>query len=106
MRRQWLNGPSEVLPLLMNAGGTVVHRGVVQLAGTGPLPFAPAVFSFGWLAYSLMALTMALGGGRLLLPPDGPSTFVNVKTRASCRNESWALFRLLHDEEHATAQQT
>ena len=61
-RVSWLS-PNDTLSILMIIGGDIVQRAVAQLAGSGPLTpywhFAPVAFSFGWLAYSVSALTSA-----------------------------------------------
>ncbi|KAI0738281.1 hypothetical protein C8Q80DRAFT_1076112, partial [Daedaleopsis nitida] len=94
----WQN-PEDILSVLMVIGGDIVQRAVAQLAGTGPGPFCPVAFSFGWLAYSVSALTSAVGDGRLLPQPDCPTYVVNAKTGYTRENASWVLGRLLRDNE-------
>ncbi|KAI0704645.1 hypothetical protein C8Q76DRAFT_179212 [Earliella scabrosa] len=91
--------PEDILSILMLIGGDIVQRAVAQLAGTGPGPFCPVAFSFGWLAYSVSALTSAVGDGRLLPKPDCPMYVVNAKTGYTRENASWVLGRLLRDKE-------
>ncbi|KAI0631375.1 hypothetical protein C8Q77DRAFT_1018057, partial [Trametes polyzona] len=94
--------PDDILSILMIIGGDIVQRAVAQLAGSGPGPFAPVAFSFGWLAYSVSALTSAVGDGRLLPPPDIATYVVNARTGYVRENASWVLGRLLRDHEHRT----
>ncbi|KAI0367092.1 hypothetical protein BV20DRAFT_970967 [Pilatotrama ljubarskyi] len=94
--------PDDILSILMIIGGDIVQRAVAQLAGSGPWHFAPVAFSFGWLAYSVSALTSAVGDGRLLPQPDFPAYVVNAKTGYVRENASWVLGRLLRDHEKRT----
>lgn len=91
--------PDDILSILMLIGGDIVQRAVAQLAGTGPGPFCPVAFSFGWLAYSVSALTSAVGDGRLLPKPDLNMYVVNAKTGYTRDNASWVVARLLRDHE-------
>ena len=93
--------PNDTLSLLMLIGGDIVQRAVAQLAGTGPGPLCPVAFSFGWLAYSVSALTSAVGDGRLLPQPDCPGYVVNAKSGYVRENASWVLGRLLRDSDSA-----
>ncbi|KAI0324849.1 hypothetical protein GY45DRAFT_1331089 [Cubamyces sp. BRFM 1775] len=101
-RVSWMS-PNDTLSILMIIGGDIVQRAVAQLAGSGPLTpywhFAPVAFSFGWLAYSVSALTSAVGDGRLLPQPDCPINVVNAKTGYRRQNASWVLGRLVRDHE-------
>ena len=99
MHAQWQN-PRDILPVLLLLGGDIVQVAVAQLAATGPGLFAPVAFSFGWLAYSISALSSALGDGRLLPPPEYSSILINAQTGYGRDNHSWALGRLLRDQEH------
>ncbi|KAI0824379.1 hypothetical protein BC628DRAFT_1279436, partial [Trametes gibbosa] len=94
--------PDDILSILMIIGGDIVQRAVAQLAGSGPWHFAPVAFSFGWLAYSVSALTSAVGDGRLLPPPDIPTYVVNARTGYVRENASWVLCRLMRDHEKRT----
>lgn len=94
--------PDDILSILMIIGGDIVQRAVAQLAGSGPGHFAPVAFSFGWLAYSVSALTSAVGDGRLLPPPDMAAYVVNAGTGYVRDNASWVLGRLLRDHEKRT----
>ncbi|KAI0354544.1 hypothetical protein OH77DRAFT_1426152 [Trametes cingulata] len=100
-RASW-RSPDDILSILMIIGGDIVQRAVAQLAGSGPWHFAPVAFSFGWLAYSVSALTSAVGDGRLLPQPDFPAYVVNAKTGYVRENASWVLGRLLRDHEKRT----
>ncbi|KAI0723948.1 hypothetical protein C8T65DRAFT_627990 [Cerioporus squamosus] len=91
--------PDDILSILMLIGGDIVQRAVAQLAGTGPGPFCPVAFSFGWLAYSVSALTSAVGDGRLLPKPDINMYVVNAKSGYIRENASWVVARLLRDHE-------
>ncbi|KAI0750379.1 hypothetical protein C8Q74DRAFT_364577 [Fomes fomentarius] len=99
MREQWRN-PSDILSILMIVGGDIVQRAVAQLAGSGPGPFAPVAFSFGWVAYSISMLASTIGEGRLMPPSDCPSILVHAGSGYMRTNKSWVLGRLLRDEEH------
>ncbi|CDO72035.1 hypothetical protein BN946_scf184943.g70 [Trametes cinnabarina] len=102
-RSSWMS-PDDTLSILMIIGGDIVQRAVAQLAGSGPCNrhwhFAPVAFSFGWLAYSVSALTSAVGDGRLLPQPDCPIHVVNAKTGYRRQNASWVLGRLVRDYEN------
>ncbi|KAI0757743.1 hypothetical protein C8Q80DRAFT_1265605 [Daedaleopsis nitida] len=104
MRNQWSN-PKDVLSILMIVGGDIVQRAIAQLAGTGPGPFTPVAFSFGWVAYSISMLVSAIGDGRLLPQPDCPSVLVRADSGYVRTNQSWVLGRLLRDEEHRLERQ-
>ncbi|KAI0773071.1 hypothetical protein BD413DRAFT_472922 [Trametes elegans] len=94
--------PDDILSILMIIGGDIVQRAVAQLVGSGPWHFAPVAFSFGWLAYSVSALTAAVGDGRLMPQPDFTTYVVNAKTGYVRENASWVLGRLLRDHEKRT----
>ncbi|KAI0675762.1 hypothetical protein C8Q78DRAFT_1066467 [Trametes maxima] len=94
----WKN-PDDILSILMLVGGDIVQEAVAQLVGAGPWGFTPVAFSFGWLAYSVTALTSALGDGRLMPQPDYPAQVTNAKTSYARENASWILGRLLRDHE-------
>ncbi|KAH9847737.1 hypothetical protein C2E23DRAFT_486539 [Lenzites betulinus] len=94
--------PDDILSILMIIGGDIVQRAVAQLAGSGPWHFAPVAFSFGWLAYSVSALTSAVGDGRLLPPPDIAAYVVNARTGYVRENASWVVCRLMRDHEKRT----
>ncbi|KAI0714501.1 hypothetical protein C8Q76DRAFT_648414, partial [Earliella scabrosa] len=102
LRGSW-RSPEDILTLLMLIGGDIVQRAVAQLALTGPGPFTPVAFSFGWLAYAVCALTSALGDGRLMPEPDYPLNVVNVETGYLRENKSWVLGRLMRDHEQIRA---
>ena len=97
-KSSWQN-PENILDILMLIGGDIVQRAVAQLAGAGPGPFCPVAFSFGWLGYSVAALTCAVGDGRLLPQPDTPAYVVNARSGYTRENASWVLGRLLRDRE-------
>ncbi|KAI0656048.1 hypothetical protein C8Q70DRAFT_935871 [Cubamyces menziesii] len=101
-RASWLS-PDDTLSILMIIGGDIVQRAVAQLAGSGLRTrywdFAPVAFSFGWLAYSVSALTSAVGDGRLLPQPDCAIHVINAKTGYRRQNASWVLGRLVRDHE-------
>ncbi|KAI0654356.1 hypothetical protein C8Q70DRAFT_925934 [Cubamyces menziesii] len=101
-KASWLS-PNDTLSILMIIGGDIVQRAVAQLAGSGPFTpywhFTPVAFSFGWLAYSVSALTSALGDGQLMPPPDCPIQVVNARTGYQRQNASWVLGRLFRDHE-------
>ncbi|KAI9064612.1 hypothetical protein FKP32DRAFT_1648884 [Trametes sanguinea] len=101
-RLSWLS-PDDTLSILLILGGDIVQRGVAQLAGSGPGLFAPVAFSFGWVAYSISAVTSAFGDGRLMPQPERTSYVVNAKTGYKRENASWVLGRLLRDYEDCMA---
>ena len=95
---QWTN-PGDILSLLLLVGGDVLQRAIAQLAGDARLP-TPVVFSFGWLAYTFMAL-LSVAGDKRLMPatPDLPSIVVNADYGHARTNQSWILGRILRDFE-------
>ncbi|KAI0642183.1 hypothetical protein C8Q79DRAFT_874097, partial [Trametes meyenii] len=97
-RASW-QSPNDILSILMLVGGDIVQRAVAQLAGSGPWHCAPVAFSFGWLAYSVSALTSSLGDRRLMPPPDFPVKVANADSGYVRDNASWILGRLLRDHE-------
>lgn len=98
-RSSW-SDPEDIFTILMLLGADVVQRAIAQLAGAGPGPFTPVAFSFGWVAYSVCALTSAIGNGRLMPPPDFPLIVANAKSGQTRDNNSWVLGRLFRDHEH------
>ena len=96
---QWRN-PGDILSLLLLVGGDVLQRATAQLAGDARLP-TPVVFSFGWLAYTFMALLSVLGDKRLMpATPDLQSIVINADYGHARTNQSWILGRILRDFEN------
>ncbi|KAF7541019.1 hypothetical protein G7054_g943 [Neopestalotiopsis clavispora] len=92
---QWAN-PSDVTTVLMVIGGDVVQKALAQTTGCW---YTPVCFSFGWVAYTFMALVGVLGDGRLLPIPDYPAKVFNLKTGYVRDNKNWVIGRLLRDHE-------
>lgn len=92
---QWSN-PSDVTTVLMVIGADVVQKALAQT--TGHL-YTPVCFSFGWVAYSFMALVSVLGDGRLMPLPDYPVKVINLKSGYGRQNRSWVIGRLVRDLE-------
>ncbi|KAI0675755.1 hypothetical protein C8Q78DRAFT_951429, partial [Trametes maxima] len=103
-RASW-RSPNDILSILMLVGGDIVQRAVAQLSGSGPWYCAPVAFSFGWLAYSVSALTSSLGDRRLMPPPDFAAKVANADSGYVRDNASWALGRLLRDHEKRMVKQ-
>lgn len=103
LRAQWTN-PGNILDILLLVGGDVVQAALAQYCGDGGpwkwyKPFAPVVFSFGWVAYGFMAIVSVVGTRRLTPPPDVPCIVINADTGYARENQSWMLGRLLRDFE-------
>ncbi|EIW76590.1 hypothetical protein CONPUDRAFT_157775 [Coniophora puteana RWD-64-598 SS2] len=92
LRNAWIH-PS-FIAVLLSIGGDVVAKSLAQL--TGPI-FVPIPFSFGWAAYSLIALMSVVGDGRLLPKPDNTAKVYNIGRGTSCANQSWMLGRFFRD---------
>lgn len=96
LRTQWTN-PGNILDLLLLVGGDVIQTALAQLTGDH-LP-TPMVFSFGWVAYTFMAMASVVGDDRLLRRTDIPSVVINGRSGSVRNNESWILGRILRDFE-------
>ncbi|KAF3358570.1 hypothetical protein VdG1_00130 [Verticillium dahliae VDG1] len=95
-RDQWTR-PGDVFSVLLLLGGEIVARALAQLAGRG---VAPVTFSFGWVAYSLSALTSAVGENKLMpQAPDCQCIVMNGKTGIQMENSSWIIGRMVRDFE-------
>lgn len=90
---QWSN-PADVLSILLIIGGDIVQKALAQTSGG---VITPVCFSFGWVAYSLMALVGVIGDGRLLPPPDYPAKVINLDSGYARENRNWVVGRLLRD---------
>ena len=87
--------PGDVASLLMIMNGDIVQKAVAQLCGPRLVPVA---FSFGWVVYSVQALSVVLGTGRLMpTNPDWESIVINLDSGHSRANRSWILGHLLMD---------
>ncbi|KAH8084896.1 hypothetical protein BXZ70DRAFT_978755 [Cristinia sonorae] len=100
VRSQWEN-PNDILSLLMIIGGDVVQRAVAQLSGHTSY-FVPTAFSFGWVGYSMNAVLLSIGEGRLMPPADCSSILVNAKNGYIKANQSWILGRIVRDHRTPT----
>lgn len=79
----------------MIINGDIVQKALAQLSGTGLVPVA---FSFGWVVYSVQALSSMIGTGRLMpATPDLTSVVINLSSGHQRANRSWILGRLLRD---------
>ncbi|KZM24049.1 uncharacterized protein EKO05_0004612 [Ascochyta rabiei] len=92
---QWRN-PSDVFSILLILGGDVVARALAQLAGSGVTPVA---FSFGWVAYAVMAVVSAVGENKLMPLPDCACKVINGRTGYVRDNCSWVIGRIVRDYE-------
>ncbi|KAH9988520.1 hypothetical protein F4779DRAFT_632271 [Xylariaceae sp. FL0662B] len=93
-RDQWVT-PGDVFSVLLILGGDVVGRALAQIAGSG---FTPVSFSFGWVAYSIMALVSAVGENKLMPPdPDCKCKVIHGKSGYNRENSSWILGRIVRD---------
>lgn len=90
---QWAN-PTDVTTVLMVIGGDVVQKALAQTTGCW---YTPVCFSFGWVAYSFMALVSVLGDGRLLPAPDVDCRVINLDSGYTRDNKNWVVGRLLRD---------
>lgn len=93
MASQWAN-PSDITAVAMVIGGDVVQKALAQTTGCW---FTPVCFSFGWVAYSFMALVEILGDGRLLPPPDVACKVINLTSGYARDNKNWVIGRLVRD---------
>ncbi|KAM0330759.1 hypothetical protein ACHAQA_003713 [Verticillium albo-atrum] len=93
-RNQWTQ-PGDAFSVLLLLGGEIVARALAQVAGHG---VAPVTFSFGWVAYSLSALTSAVGENKLMpQAPDCQCIVMNGKTGIKMENSSWIIGRMVRD---------
>ena len=58
VKSQW-HAASDIFPLLLIIGPDIVRQALAQLTGA---PLVPVAFSFGWVAYSVNALSAVIGG--------------------------------------------
>ncbi|KAK7425695.1 hypothetical protein QQZ08_007794 [Neonectria magnoliae] len=100
LRTQWGN-PSDVSAVLMIIGGDVVRTALAQSTGTW---FTPVCFSFGWVAYSFIALIGVLGDGKLLPNPDYPVKVFNLNSGYMRENKNWVIGRILRDQVARTSR--
>jgi hypothetical protein len=107
LRSQWSN-PGDILSLLLLIGGDIVQKAIAQLVGYSIRPFGrrglsigitPVAFSFGWVAYGFTNLLSSVGEKKLMPPSDCPSIVINCANAFTRTNQSWALGRLLRDDE-------
>lgn len=94
---QW-QGPGNIMDVLLLVGADVIQAALAQISGSS-LP-TPVPFSFGWLTYSFSALVSVFGDSRLLPSADVSCFIINLRSKRSMENESWALGRLLRDFEY------
>lgn len=80
----------------MVIGGDIVQKALA--AGTGgKWWFTPVCFSFGWVAYSFIALVNIIGTGCLMPDPDYAVKLINLDSGNSRQNANWALGRFVRD---------
>ncbi|KAF3931298.1 hypothetical protein ABW19_dt0201025 [Dactylella cylindrospora] len=90
---QWQN-PGDVFSVLLILGGDVVGRAIAQLAGSRVTPIA---FSFGWVAYGVMAMVAIVGENRLMPFPDCSCKIINGRSGYDRDNASWIIGRIVRD---------
>ena len=91
--------PTNIVNILLLVGADVVKVALAQLSCVSfPWP-TPIVFSFGWVAYSLMALASVVGDRRIMPAPDVSSVVINAVSGYTVQNRSWILGRMLRDFE-------
>lgn len=89
---QWTR-PSDTFSILLIVGGDVIQLALANLTGAVLTPIA---FSFGWVAYSIMAVLSAIGDNRLIgCAPEIPVKVYDLKSGYGRDNQSWLLGRLI-----------
>ncbi|KAJ5769089.1 hypothetical protein N7520_003648 [Penicillium odoratum] len=90
-----LTNPGDIFSILLLLGPEIVQQAVAQLAGRY---ITPVAFSFGWVAYSVRALTAVVGDGNLMPESDIADVIVIGAHSGHTRTTtSWVLGRLLRD---------
>ncbi|KAL5592758.1 hypothetical protein FOBRF1_013066 [Fusarium oxysporum] len=92
-RSQWKN-PGDVFSVLLILGGDVVARALAQLVGSR---ITPVAFSFGWVAYAVSAVVVAVGENKLMPLPDTSCEVINAKSGYTRGNTSWIIGRIVRD---------
>lgn len=92
---QWKN-PGDVFSVLLIVGGDVILLALACLTGRA---FTPIAFSFGWVAYAVSAVVVAVGDNKLLVrcPPEISLKVINLKNGYCRENKSWLLGRFIKD---------
>ncbi|TEY34834.1 hypothetical protein BOTCAL_0609g00030 [Botryotinia calthae] len=92
---QWKN-PGDVFSILLIVGGDVILLALACVTGRG---FTPIAFSFGWVAYAVSAVVVAIGDNKLLVrcPPEISLKVINLKNGYGRDNKSWLLGRFVKD---------
>ncbi|KAF7952747.1 hypothetical protein EAE96_005975 [Botrytis aclada] len=92
---QWKN-PGDVFSVLLIVGGDVILLALACLTGR---TFTPIAFSFGWVAYAVSAVVVAVGDNKLLVrcPPEISLKVINLKNGYCRENKSWLLGRFIKD---------
>ncbi|PNP73353.1 hypothetical protein FNYG_13310 [Fusarium nygamai] len=90
---QW-EKPGDVFSVLLILGGDVVARALAQLVGSRMTPVA---FSFGWVAYAVSAVVVAVGENKLMPLPDTSCEVINAKSGYTRGNTSWIIGRIVRD---------
>ncbi|KAA8577066.1 hypothetical protein EYC84_007075 [Monilinia fructicola] len=92
---QWKN-PGDVFSVLLIVGGDVILLALACVTGRGLTPIA---FSFGWVAYAVSAVVVAVGDNKLLVrcPPEISLKVINLKSGYERDNKSWLLGRFFKD---------
>ncbi|KAF7881422.1 hypothetical protein EAF00_011791 [Botryotinia globosa] len=85
---QWKN-PGDVFSVLLIVGGDVILLALACLTGR---TFTPIAFSFGWVAYAVSAVVVAVGDNKLLVrcPPEISLKVINLKNGYCRENKSHA----------------
>ncbi|KAK2855639.1 hypothetical protein FQN49_004997, partial [Arthroderma sp. PD_2] len=74
--KQWKN-PFDSFSVLLLLGPDVIRCALAQLSGEW---LTPVPFSFGWVAYALVAVLAAVGDGNLLPAPESSLLVIGAKT--------------------------
>jgi hypothetical protein len=92
---QWKN-PGDVFSVLLIVGGDVILLALACLTGRA---FTPIAFSFGWVAYAVSAVVVAVGDNKLLVrcPPEISLKVINLQSGYDRDNKSWLLGRFIKD---------
>ncbi|KAF9264208.1 hypothetical protein L218DRAFT_863521 [Marasmius fiardii PR-910] len=97
VKQQWQN-PSDVFTVLMIVGGDIVQVALAQLASSRII--TPVAFSFGWVSYSISAITSVIGSRRLAPQPDYSCLLIEASSGYPRDVNSWVLARFVRDHEH------
>lgn len=92
---QWKN-PGDVFSVLLIVGGDVILLALACLTGRTLTPIA---FSFGWVAYAVSAVVVAIGDNKLLVrcPPAISLKVIKLNNGYDRENRSWLLGKFIKD---------